>query len=149
MTAADLSAAIQAAMEAEGCEMRQGHAGIPTPDIWLECATHGGVASLDGETCSLVARIVRAAAPAVLREHGSQPWQPSDGDTRCQECGHGYVAWFTDSDLWNLVMGGPHCASDPGGCLCSTCFTLRAETVLERPVWHMILELPSTEGDQP
>lgn len=30
--------------------------------------------------------------------------------------------WFADSELWNLVIGGPFATDDPGGIRCPRCF---------------------------
>ncbi len=48
------------------------------------------------------------------------------GDGPCHDCGGPNIVWFTDSDLWNLVMGGPNATDDPGGILCVPCFAVRA-----------------------
>lgn len=72
-------------------------------------------------------------------ENNVRAWRPSDGDSRCQECGRPYVPWFTDSALWNLVIGGPDTECDPGGYLCSLCFTMRAESVFPF-VWRLVPE---------
>lgn len=70
--------------------------------------------------------------------HDVREWRPEDGDTRCQECGQTYRPWFTDNSLWNEVMGGSAYDGDPGGFLCSRCFTTRAENIFQGLVWRVI-----------
>lgn len=64
-------------------------------------------------------------------------WRPEDGDTRCQDCHALYVPWFTANETWNGVMGGPEAREDPGGYLCPTCFTKRAERSGLSTVWEV------------
>lgn len=73
-----------------------------------------------------------------------RPWEPSDGDSRCQECDRTYVPWFVDNWLWNHVIGGPDCTSDPGGYLCPRCFMVRAEQVYPGLVWRVFPEWSPT-----
>ncbi len=49
------------------------------------------------------------------------PWVPEDGDTKCQACWQPNVAWWTDRDDWNRVMGSE------AGILCLACFATRAD----------------------
>ena len=69
-------------------------------------------------------------------------WNPADGDTRCQQCGRANPCWFTDNDLWNLVMFGPDATQDEGGVLCPQCFIARAEARNIRVVWHLAPDNP-------
>jgi hypothetical protein len=78
-----------------------------------------------------------------------RPWRPSDGDSRCQECGHTYVPWFTDNWLWNHAVGGPTCTSDPGGYLCPRCFMVLAEQAFPGLVWRMFPEWSPTRDLPP
>lgn len=43
-------------------------------------------------------------------------------DGPCRQCSRRYRAWFAPHHIWNIVMGGPDAADDPGGMLCPTCF---------------------------
>lgn len=56
------------------------------------------------------------------------------GDTA--SCGHPNPIWFTDSRLWNEVMGG-----DPdrevGGILCPSCFADRADQHFDVTPWRI------------
>ena len=51
---------------------------------------------------------------------------PIKGDGPCNRCGSDNIVWFTDSELWNLVMGGTDATDDPGGILCIHCFVTTA-----------------------
>ncbi len=59
----------------------------------------------------------------ILRDRARRPWQPSDGDRRCQQCGMPNSCWWVEHKIWNAVMGGD------GGILCSNCFMLEARDV--------------------
>jgi Zn finger protein HypA/HybF involved in hydrogenase expression len=48
-------------------------------------------------------------------------WRPTDGDTRCQNCGMPNPVWWTEHTLWNAVMD-----QDQQDVLCPTCFVRRA-----------------------
>lgn len=65
---------------------------------------------------------------------------PEDGDGRCQNCGRWNPVWFTDNDLWNLVMFGPDAKDDQGGIVCPVCFIAEAEASGIRLVWHVTPE---------
>lgn len=80
------------------------------------------------------ARVDLDARPPNRRgERDVRPWQPKDGDTRCQSCGAPNIVWYTDHELWNLVIPG-------GGVLCIACFVERAEhhlgTGVAWALWH-------------
>lgn len=60
------------------------------------------------------------------------------GDGPCQDCGSDNVIWFTDSALWNLVMGGPTSTDDPGGIVCIPCFVTRASAAGVGPIWKLV-----------
>lgn len=79
-----------------------------------------------------------AAVERIVAARQARPWRPSDGDSRCQECGHEYEPWFTDNSLWNEVMGGSAYGGDPGGYLCPRCFAIRARDTFPRLVWRFI-----------
>lgn len=60
------------------------------------------------------------------RPVGTLP-EPLRGDGPCQDCGTpDNIRWWTDSSLWNRVMGGPDARDDPGGIVCIPCFATRA-----------------------
>jgi hypothetical protein len=109
---------------------------------------HG--AERDAGLYATTASIVRS--PLRRPDDEIRPWRPEDGDSRCQECERTYVPWFTDNWLWNHVMGGPNCTSDPGGYLCPRCFMVRVEQVSPGLVWRLFPEwspsrvTPPTEG---
>lgn len=67
------------------------------------------------------------------------PEFPLDGDRVCGDCGRDNPAWFTDSPLWNRVMGGPGATDDPGGVVCPTDFARRAEAAGVTGVWKLEL----------
>lgn len=93
-----------------------------------------------------VARWYRTDVPALLAEVErlwARPWKPSDGDSRCQECGMAYEPWVTNDRLWNRVMGGGETSYDPGGYLCPRCFAVRAARHVK--VWHFEAEPSKTE----
>lgn len=64
------------------------------------------------------------------------------GDGPCQGCGTpDNIVWFTESPVWNFVMGGPTASSDPGGLLCIPCFVKRADAAgLEPTGWRLLPE---------
>lgn len=84
--------------------------------------------------------VVRALVREITETLHIRSWQPGDGDTRCQNCGHTYQPWFTDNRLWNAVMGGPEATDDPGGYLCPSCFADRATTRNPRLIWRFYPE---------
>ena len=76
-------------------------------------------------------------------------WQPSDGDTKCQQCHEPNGAWFADNELWNAVVsdrvadwlaGEVLPQNDPGGCLCPRCFMLLAAERGVDVVWRLMPE---------
>lgn len=72
-----------------------------------------------------------------------RPWQPSDGDTRCQRCGGANPVWRTNNALWNEVIGGNPEREAPG-IVCPTCFMLLAEmrSIAVIPLWHLSVDEP-------
>lgn len=61
------------------------------------------------------------------------------GDGPCHDCGTAdNIIWFTDSALWNRVMGGPDAADDPGGILCIPCFVVRADAAGCASAWELV-----------
>lgn len=88
------------------------------------------------------AHVAAALAPLLPQaqpdDEAVRAWRPEDGDTRCQDCGHANLPWFTDNSLWNEVMGGSAYEGDPGGYLCSRCFAVRADAIFPRIVWRFI-----------
>jgi hypothetical protein len=52
-----------------------------------------------------------------------RPWQPEDGDTKCQECFCLNPVWWVQHEVWNSVVG-----SNDGGVLCPNCFIALADT---------------------
>lgn len=95
--------------------------------------TRVGVVTSDG-------RLTWVIVPTEFVTEEPRPWEPGDGDTRCQICGHEYEPWFTDNWLWNTVMGGDPLGGDPGGCLCPRCFADRASRCYSDVVWRFIPE---------
>jgi hypothetical protein len=85
-----------------------------------------------------------ATSASLVRSDVRRPCRPGDGDSRCQECGHTCVPWFTDNWLWNHVVGGPACTDDPGGYLCPQCFMVRAEAAFPGLVWRLFPEWSPT-----
>jgi len=64
------------------------------------------------------------------------------GDGPCQDCGGENIIWFTESGLWNAVMGGLEATDDPGGILCVPCFAVRAHQVSPgHQRWKLVAEL--------
>jgi hypothetical protein len=51
-----------------------------------------------------------------------RPWQPSDGDTICQECSSLNPCWWVEDDVWHQVVGSS------AGILCPNCFIVMAES---------------------
>jgi hypothetical protein len=45
------------------------------------------------------------------------------GSERCQDCGHDYVLWYAEGDLWERVR------NTTGGLLCPGCFDRQAKAV--------------------
>lgn len=64
------------------------------------------------------------------------------GDGPCRDCGtEDNIRWFTDSVLWNQVLGGPGTVGDPGGILCIPCFVSRTDEAGYWPrVWRLLPE---------
>jgi hypothetical protein len=61
------------------------------------------------------------------------------GDGPCQDCGDDNVIWFTESPLWNLVMGGPEATDDPGGIVCVPDFVRRADAAgVHSAAWKLV-----------
>ena len=88
---------------------------------------------------------------ALIADHewANRLWEPSDGDTKCQECNRPNGAWFADNEVWNAVMsdrvaewldGDVVEGGDPGGCLCPPCFIRRADRAGIHTVWRLIPE---------
>jgi hypothetical protein len=65
-----------------------------------------------------------------------KPWEPWEGNGPCQDCGGRNVVWFTDSPIWNQVMGGEE------GLLCPTCFIVRAHRAGMAPIWRLVPDPP-------
>lgn len=57
----------------------------------------------------------------------------------CQDCGTANPVWFAPNVLWNLVMGGPEAADDPGGIVCPNCFIARAEQAGVTPTAWIVM----------
>jgi hypothetical protein len=73
------------------------------------------------------------------------------GDSPCRDCGtNDNICWFTDSPLWNEVMGGPGTMDDPGGIICIPCFIERVDKAgLEPTGWRLVPEWRWTRREQP
>jgi len=68
------------------------------------------------------------------------------GDRLCGACMAANPIWFTDSPLWNRVVGGPRAKGDPGGVLCPACFMARADHALGEQVWTVLPHDDSVES---
>lgn len=68
-----------------------------------------------------------------------------DGDTPCKDCGtEENIIWFTDSILWNNVIGTKESAI-----LCLRCFVKRVEDAgLEPKSWRVMPEWPWHEDEE-
>lgn len=88
--------------------------------------------------------IARAALDALDR-YGRLATRLTDelrGDGPCRDCGtEDNIRWFTDSTLWNTVIGGPGATGDPGGILCIPCFVSRTDEAGYWPrAWRLLPE---------
>lgn len=79
----------------------------------------------------------------VLAQHPAE--RVTGVELHCDDCQQPYATWYAGNAVWNLVMGGPEQADDPGGMLCPRCFALRAEKVYEIPIWHLRLDRVNRE----
>lgn len=86
------------------------------------------------EAFGLLSRVI------ALSDLDVRPWRPSDGDTRCQQCGRPNVVWSAPHDLWNEVMPND-------GVLCPLCFMKTADAVENPPLAWSIQPLVSRASD--
>lgn len=108
-----------------------------------EFAPHASQAidRLAAENAELRAAIAAVVHPNRDDERDIRPWQPGDGDKRCQSCGAPNIIWYTDHDLWNRVM-------PDDGVLCIGCFIHRAEIFVGiGSVWAVLHELIPASDD--
>jgi len=67
----------------------------------------------------------------------AQGWYDGIGDIPCGDCETtNNPVWYTDSALWNDVMGG-HASEEASGILCPQCFMRRAENKYLITGWHI------------
>ncbi len=64
---------------------------------------------------------------------GLSPWEPADGDSKCQMCSRPNAVWWVQSEVWNAVMGSE------AGILCPSCFIVRANLsgLARRGAWQL------------
>lgn len=111
------------------CGQQAGHAGVH-----VETGTEVSWANVRPPRRDL-AEVPPSGLPESLR-----------GDGPCWDCGTpDNIRWWTDSALWNRVMGGPDARDDPGGIVCVSCFVARvAAAGLAVPAWRLMPEAVNT-----